>query len=538
MGRPKKSAVAKRNLPAVRSQRTVVDAVAQVKKFHELDLNDYSSAYLAKSDSLGASLTEWLASIGLSLDVLAEVADRRNGQPVMDATLIALWLETKTESCNPTATLKKYIPAAALWLRRNGWDTSRLDIGSMAGKNLRHATDSMCADKPKHIKTQARPYTPKEIDSIVAAIDANSFDWNDLTVQAMRTYVILGFAMAMRGGELCHTLRWSMVDVEGEVFNLPGGKVFKHQDKPATLTIPHNHPSKKACGTNCPVATLKAWKKTCEEHGIPTVDTLVFPAIRQKAAWNWNSTAAFFGDHSFIADPVAHSVALKGDTPRNRFHARQGQYIRYRKLWDKACNAAGITADHQWQRVSTHGMRRGAATTAVRNGIHEAIVSKRLRHNDIKTTSIYVQREAADTTSLNYISSTQNETLAGTETVTADDMRTTCEVTHNGVACGNDFACHIDIEGERVPACHSHGQRWRKGKTGDELTKPIRDVVVGSGATTCEVTHNGVACGNDFVAHIDIEGERVPACQSHGRRWRSGKTGDELTKPIKTRKAA
>lgn len=474
MGRPKKSAVAKRNLPASRSQRTVVDAVAQVKKFVELGLDEHSDAHLRASSLAGAQFTAWLDSNGLSLDVLAEGADRRNGQPVMYELVVCLWIETRAESIKRSKTLKDYVNHLALWLRRNGWDTSRLDSNSTTGKKLRNAIDSMCAAKPKHIKTQARPYTPKEMDSIVAAIDSNSFDWNDLTVQAMRTYAILGFAMAMRGGELCHTLRWDMVDIDGEAFNLPGGKVFKHQDKPATLTIPHNHSPKKNCGQNCPVATLKAWKKTCEQHGIPTTDTLVFPAIRQKAGWNRHTTVAVFGGLPFIADPIAHSVATKGDTPKNRLQARLSHYVRYKNLWGQVCEAADISADHQWQRVSLHGMRRGAATTAVRNGVPEAAVSQRLRHYDIETTSIYIQPQAADTTSLEHISPTQNVTLADTKRVTADELRKTCQVTHNGVACGRPFKQHIDIDGERIPACTSHRDRSvRYGKTGEDLTKPI-----------------------------------------------------------------
>lgn len=542
MGRPKKSvaarraAEAKKNSPALKGTQTVVDGVARVKAFYELDLNSYSDAYLTMSGHAGAQFTEWLASIDLSLDALAEVADRHTGQPVMCELVVARWIETKVEGVQAPKMLKDYVSRLALWLRRNGWDASRLDGRSTSGEKLRNGIDSMCAAKPKHIKTQSRPYSSAEMDRIVAAIDANTFDWNDLTVQAMRTYSVLGFAMAMRGGELCHTLRWNMVDVDNEVFNLPGGRVFKHQNEPSTLQVPHNHCLIEACGPNCPVGVLKAWKKTCEEHGIPTIDTLVFPAIRQKAAWNKWATAELFGDKSFIADPVAHNIDLKGDSPKTRTSARGRQSSRYRILWGQACEAAGIQADHQWERISLHGMRSGSATTAVRNGVSVVAVSIRLRHGDIETTSIYVRRQAADTTGLKFISPTQNEELANTETVDADALRKTCEVTHNGVACGRDFEQHIDIDGEKVPACDGHRGRKHAGKTGDELTQPIGYRHMHDGK--CEVTHNGVPCGRDYYATKDIAGERVPVCSAHWKRLRKDKTGDDLTKPIKTRKAA
>lgn len=474
MGRPKKSAAAQRELTAGKGKTSVIDAVAQVKGFHELDLNGYSDHYLTHSARTGKNFTAWLDTNGLSLDDLAARVDRINGQPVMDDLVVTLWVATRAETCKTSTSLKNYVTQIALWLRGNGWNTSRLDSTSRTGKKVRQAVDSMCASKPKHIRTQARPYTPKEIDAIIAAIDANSFDWNELTVQAMRTYVTLGFAMAMRGGELCHTLRWDMVDIDAEVFNLPGGKVFKHQDKPATLTVPHNHSPKKTCGTNCPVAVLKAWKATCEDHGVPTVDTLVFPAVRSKLRWDSPKTAAYFGEKAFIADPVAHATALDDDTPKVRTSARNAQHRRYLKLWHQACKAAGIKADHQWQRTSTHGMRRGAATTAVRNGVPETIVSQRLRHNDIQTTSIYIQPRAADTTELSHISQTQNVELNNTPLAEAANLRKTCEVTHAGVTCNRVFYAHINIHSDRMAACNGHYNRHRRGATDASLTSPIR----------------------------------------------------------------
>ena len=115
----------------------------------------------------------------------------------------------------------------------------------------------------------------------------------------------------------------------------------------------------------------------------------------------------------------------------------------------------------------------------------------------------------------------------------------TCEVEHNGTACGRNKDVsqlyRIDVDGRSMTACDTHKTRWDQGKRGDDLTKPFRKPIPAD--ATCEIEHNGDACGNKtkIMNWLEIDGRSMTACDSHKIRWRKGKRGDALTKPIAKR---
>jgi hypothetical protein len=110
-----------------------------------------------------------------------------------------------------------------------------------------------------------------------------------------------------------------------------------------------------------------------------------------------------------------------------------------------------------------------------------------------------------------------------------------CEITHEDVPCGRDArtpqGCFVDIDGEHLTACNAHYLRYRAGHRGDRLTAPIRNQL----ARTCELTHDGIHCGRPTAGRVYIDDRELAACNSHMARYRKGRRGDALTRPIRTR---
>lgn len=110
-----------------------------------------------------------------------------------------------------------------------------------------------------------------------------------------------------------------------------------------------------------------------------------------------------------------------------------------------------------------------------------------------------------------------------------------CEVPHAGLTCGRDArvpqGCFIVVDGIDVTACGGHYQRYRAGKRGAALTKPIRNLL----ASTCELSHDGVACGRKTKGRVFDAGSELAACHSHLARYRKGKRGVALNTPIRSR---
>ena len=465
------------NTPAVSGKATVHDAVERAKGFHKAGTEAYSDSSLRSAHQRGTQFTKWLNGYDLDLETLALNADRLNNQPLMQPDIV-LWFLAQTSQNRKLESTLSAIHELALWLRIQGWETSKLRKETKAGKSLRQAVKHLYRNAPKTIRIKAKPLSPADLKLILHTIDTNPMGWNELTQAAMRAYLILGWDGMLRGGEECHTLRWSMVNADTGVFHLPGGRVFKHQDEPVTIPLRHLHPKgRKSCGPRCPVQVLKDWKATCEKHGVPTSgDTLLFPAIRSDLRWNHPRVVAIFGDRAVIPDPIAEKVAQHGDTFKVRDTARHAHYIRYANLFEAVCRHAGINAGHMWQRVTTHGNRRGAIPDAIREqGVHPEIAAKKARHKSVVSTSEYVDLSPADTTELDMITEEQNAEIAGTEAVTATELRRTCQIEHHGTPCGDPkYKGLFELDGKVLFICDAHYKRAWEGKTGEEFTKPLQ----------------------------------------------------------------
>ena len=117
--------------------------------------------------------------------------------------------------------------------------------------------------------------------------------------------------------------------------------------------------------------------------------------------------------------------------------------------------------------------------------------------------------------------------------VTVRRLAERCEVVHHDVPCGRDArtpqGCFITVDGITLTACDAHHQRYRSGKRGDALTGPIRNRLVPS----CELVHDDTVCGRPTSGRVSVDGAVLSACHSHIQRYRRGKRGDALTGPIR-----
>ena len=533
MGRPKRinRIHGTSTTPAARPTGNLIDAVGRVAALHQLGLSSFSDATINQALFEGERFTAWLLNLGLTLDDLAQDAPRVHGQPIMPRVPVLAFTAERFKTRGDYRTAQKVVNDTSLYLRLHGWDTHLLHGNSSSpAAALRHAIKSMYAEQPHQPRHQAKPFTVADINRLVDTLDENQGDWLPLAVQELKTWVILGYATSMRAGEMVTTLRWSMVDLATPAFHLPGGRVFKHQDKPVSLSIPHNHQGG-SCGDRCPVRVLREWEEASADAGIPTdrdsdaffLPPVLFSDTAQARQW-------IYGDALFCANPIAHAVALHGDTPKVRNDAARSNWSRMQARWDRLVALAGISPDHQWQGVSSHGLRRGSASTAVRNGVDEITVSQRLRHSSINTTSHYIDPQPSDTTELDFISPDQNDALRDLTTTTASATSMHCQVAHHGEPCGRVLFHRITIDGITLAACKAHTERHRTGVTGDDFTKPIghRRVL----GPTCQVAHHGEPCGRATGASIEIDGVYLDSCWAHRARQQDGKTGDDLTRPI------
>ena len=126
----------------------------------------------------------------------------------------------------------------------------------------------------------------------------------------------------------------------------------------------------------------------------------------------------------------------------------------------------------------------------------------------------------------------------GAQNLIASDA--VCELRHHGVACGirSPQMSRATIDGTDVIVCNLHYGRHRTGKTGDDFTRPSTEHRIPADAT-CEIKHNGEACGirSPRMRRASIDGTDLIVCNSHWDRYATrGITGDDLIKPIKRRR--
>lgn len=112
------------------------------------------------------------------------------------------------------------------------------------------------------------------------------------------------------------------------------------------------------------------------------------------------------------------------------------------------------------------------------------------------------------------------------------DWNAGCTAEHDGVACGwqRDDIWSFMHEGRRTVMCFVHIQRLLAGEV--DWSRPRK---------TCEVTHVGtgdaVICGRPgYCQVLTDDNTKALACQTHYTRWRRGKRGDDFTRPIMPRR--
>lgn len=501
---------------------------------------NYSDTYRVNAEWFGAKYMAWLEEHGLTIEELKQVATRRHGLPVASPTLVAEFFRSYIASSDATATtLKARVPLIAAWFQINGWDVSEFQPGSNEASVLKRMAEAARIGGIE-IKTQAKAFTPDDVELLIEACDTDTLVWPSLLREAMKTYMAVAFAMGFRPGELAYSVTWEMLDLDAEEFTLPGG-VFKKQEDTYVLPLPHNHSDADDCAGTCPVALLHAWRTRCEDEGIPTSGaTLIFPAIAVDFSYSAQRTAMavsqdrLFQGRAWVADPVQDEIDRYGDKPEVRHFARKMQYRRYARHLARLAEIAGIEAD--WDRhASGHSFRRGMVTTAANNGAPIQAMQHRCRHKSPETTGIYTDRKPPDTTQLlalphqEPIDPTDLEITNGTQT----QLAFTCEVEHHGEVCGLRGQHRATINGTVLAVCATHGDRIYKELTGDELTKPVRPSRPG---TTCEVEHDGAMCGLKKDGHFNIDDGYINGCMAHIKRQSEGKTGDDLTKPIRQRR--
>lgn len=505
----------------------------------------------------GRRFTRWLSGRGLDLDLVRSCCDRdAAGKPVVPTVLVIAYVadELLRDDVKP-GSAENAVGRLVSWFRGTGWDVAHLRRGgeglallSALVRNHRHD------DVEAHVRVPARPVVAEWVERIAASIEVARDDPSiqPLWVDAMVTYHLVTFYLAMRSRESATHLRWGWISDRGvrvEV-HTPGGYVLKQQARPETIVMPAN-PDPDGL---CPVAQLRRWRQCCIDADIPVDDdALVFPAVRKVLPEHClTANQPWWGVRLWVADPigdVATAATQQGcdtETVQCRVEsARRSHRNRYAREWGAFAIAADFEPRHRFEKISSHGLRRGTATTMRANGAPSAAIAKHLRHLRGSMTDLYIEASelaGPDTRPLFAIDELRRvsdpdvaltELFDGDATLTGHDGR--CEVVHHGEACGRDFMSHIDVGEGPVPACEAHVARAKKGLRGDALTIPINSHRL---APNCEVPHHGEVCGEDTNGggHVEVDGVPLSACRGHANRFREGACGDELTRPLHFRR--
>lgn len=469
-------------------------------------------------------------------------------------SVFASWAIHLCDTSDATAhTLKGTLSRALRGLRQDGWATQQLGGRQDPGARIRTMVDGLRADQPRRSRRRARPVTYADLVRFFAALDDNTWGWTELAVEAQRTWLLTTWTVSFRGGESVYRLRWSMVDLTAgaECVVVPAG-ILKTNTERLELPIPHHSNCVPAsCVALCPVHRLRCWREVCDRHGVPTDSAaLVFPSVRNyrpgKAVpfAEWRLKAAF-GDEAFIADPLAVGVAAAAAVGHDQGVAEgvaaKRLYSQYMVRWDKVKVAAGFGARNPFEGGGTHGLRRGSMQEALDNGASLVEVSQRAGHASLEMTGVYIDQVVEDTTEL--FEGLDQQTIQRVTEFPTDhpEPAVSCEIDNLGAPCGRDRTngriYRIVVYGEVIAACSTHYRRYSHGKTGDELTRPLR-ARVSDHAAACEIGHYDIPCGRDRadgrLHAVPIDGVMVTLCSGHYRRHRDGKTGNDFTCPIGT----
>ena len=501
-----------------------------------------------------------LADLGVGIDDLREAAPvDRHGCPIFPAAVFNNWavvkLATSTASAN---SIGKEVCNIRKHLEMDRWATGHLKGSGPAAKKLSNLIRSGRINSVKPNKKKARPIFPADLERFADRITANEWDWAPLCVAAHKSWTIVSWYMVGRPCEYSYRLRWKHVDLDERTVTVPP-YTFKTNRGTLQSEIPCRiECTSETCHQNCAVATLRAYRQTLIAHGVPVDDdALVWPSVRNippgRKSRGWQHVAKKFGAELFVADPMATRIAAAKangeDTGVGQGKAENNHAREYRRRWNNVAEAAGFTARHDWEEPRPHGLRRGAIQTIIANGGSIELASQRAGHASPKHTGHYTTTEPQDTSPLmaGELTAAEPATVASRSDLPADckakQREIGCEVPHEGVPCDNPVRQNsytaVAIGDETYSACAAHWERYRKGRTGDDLTEPIRAF---DPDATCEVVHHGDVCGRGLndgggnLIRFVLDGETVSACKAHYNRFWNGKTGDDLTQPISKRK--
>lgn len=516
--------------------------------------------------SEGKRFTKWLAEYGLTVDDIRRAAPvDPQGDPVLHPVLVVAYLRCcATPDIKPT-TLKGQASQLLGWFKGNGWVVPDRVGSSREGETLsiigalvsHHRYDDVDA----FVRVPARPATVEWVGAITREIDKAFHDERlaPLWVDAIRTFHLVTAWFGFRSGEAVTKVRWGWLEDCGVHFDarVPGGETLKKLKKPRTVRAPSpdtgqdcDHPD------ICVVHQLRRWRDRCAAAGIPTgPDDLLFPAVRRMPSAHQpitSQTQLRWGDRLWVADPIAERMAAAraagcddDELEVAKESAGSSHYNRYAPYWKEFAVAAGFEPRHRFEAISTYSNRRGCATRLSRNGASLLQVAHHLCQESLSVTSLYIDRddEALDPRPLYNldldveIGLPDDSSLHLPELITSDtEFRppTGCDLVHEGAACDLPFAGFIEVDGVGRAVCAGHRWRFRTGKRGADLMKPMRRPL----DPQCAVAPPGQTCGRASSTTIDLEGDYVSACGSHHRRYLAGKRGWDLIKPLRERLGA
>ena len=500
--------------------------------------------------------------LGVSVDDIKATADLdAHGYPIFPVGPLQCWVVVKLATSTATAdSLINGLNCIIQQLRSDRWATVHLTARHPdgVGKKIRNQIRSGRIDTPKPNKKKARPIFVADLDDMADQIVANPFGWTPLCVAAQKAWTVVSWYMVGRPGEYSYRLRWKHVDLEDLWVTVPP-YTFKTNRETLQSEIPHRSECKPGnCHRNCAVDVLRSYRQTLIDHGVPVDgEALVWPTVRTTATTDVKNAGTLradrkFGDALFVADPMSDRIAAAKATGDDEGVAQgdaESQHSsRYRERWDKVAAAIDFTVENDWQRVAPHGMRRGGIQTIIRNGGTILLACQRAGHAALAMTGEYTTTDPVDTSMLmaGEITPATPAAVTSRQDLPKDcepAPPVTCQVPHKGKLCGNKIRFNtLTIDGNKVRVCGSHYRRFADGLRGDELTKPIAVTRPPTPAPTdrrCQLPHNGTLCDNTDAydmgwINVNDDGTTVDyfVCGAHLTRWRKGKQGDALTKPI------
>lgn len=442
-------------------------------------------------------------------------------------------------------------------LRSEGWTIPGLEAGLDGSSTpVAQALKALINNLDEPDARPARPVLPGDgLESIartIAAID------HEVLRQVMLTFHAVSFWTASRVTEASCLMRWGWIkglDEPTDRLEVTFPPGLKYQARAVSVPVDRYDAEPLACA----VTQLRALRQFMADLGFRTdPDSPVLPGVTTTAA----------GAASLTVDAVSAMVddpSWRSDiTPEQRnSYAQANHASNYRSRWRAAALASGFEETPD-RRVSAHGLRRGLATALDLAGMDIERIQVVLRHGQPVVSVRYVDGLMHELSAVNNLiqldecipvagEPVQPEHLGRIlidDLVEADDWeplitddveavgcggdldwQAGCAATWNGERCGR-VRVHVWsylVDGERRVLCLDHIKRLRANEA--DWERPRR---------ACEIVHtpddgDPQTCGSTkggFGQRLET-GESMFMCAAHAARYRSGKRGADLTRPIR-----